>query len=67
MFPVNHYKRMFPNKFFGNYEKDEFNSNNTFGIMCREEGLRITNELARLTLPHERQINYEQMIGYETA
>jgi hypothetical protein len=26
--------------------------------MCREEGLRLTNELARLTLPHERKIDY---------
>ena len=58
---------MFPSKFFGNYEMDEFNYNKTFGIMCREEGLRITNELARLTLPHERNIDYELMIGYENA
>lgn len=67
VFNENHYKRMFPSKFFGNYEMDEFEINQTFGIMCREEGLRITNELARLTLPHERNIDYDQMIGFENG
>jgi hypothetical protein len=27
VFPEKHYKRMFPEKFFGNYEKDEFEFN----------------------------------------
>jgi hypothetical protein len=49
---------MFPTKIFGNYEKDEYERNNTYGIMTREEGLRITNDLARLTLPHQRKIDY---------
>jgi hypothetical protein len=26
--------------------------------MCREEGLRLTNELSRLTLPSERSVDY---------
>lgn len=55
VFPKKHWKRMFPEeKFFGNYKNDEFSYNETFGIMTREEGLRITNELSRLRLPHER-------------
>lgn len=29
--------------------------------MCREQGLRITNDLARLTLPKDRSVNYEQI------
>ena len=35
--------------------------------MCREEGLRITNDLARLRLPHERKIDYKQILGLETG
>lgn len=45
---------MFPTSFFGRYGEDEFNRNITFGLMTREEGLRLTNDLSRLTLPHER-------------
>jgi hypothetical protein len=36
---------------FGKYLEKEYAYNETYGIMCREEGLRVTNELARLTLP----------------
>jgi hypothetical protein len=50
---------MFPDSnFFGNYQRDEFQFNQTFGIMTREEGLRITNELSRLRLPKDRKIDY---------
>ena len=35
--------------------------------MTREEGLRITNELSRLSKPSERKIDYAQMVGLETA
>ena len=62
VFPKNHWKRMFPTDDFGNIEKDEVQYNDAYGIMTREEGLRITNELARLRLPHERNINYKEMI-----
>ena len=67
VFSEGHFKRMFPSKAFGNYEKDEIHWNNTYGIMTREEGLRITNDLARLTLPHERQIDYTAIMGYDNA
>jgi hypothetical protein len=45
---------MFPGQYFGNYMNDEFKRNGRFGIMTREEGLRLTNDFSRLTLPHER-------------
>jgi len=67
VFPEKHWKRMFPSKIFGNFEKDELFYSKTFGIMTREEGLRITNDLARLTLPHERKINYEKLMGFENT
>lgn len=60
--------RMFPNRrFFGNLDNTEYGYNQTFGVMCREEGLRVTNELARLTLPHERKIDYKQILSYENS
>lgn len=67
VFPEQHHKRMFPEKMFGNYEADEFQYNETFGLMCREEGLRITNDLARLRLPHERKVDYQQILALETG
>jgi len=35
--------------------------------MTREEGLRLTNEFSRLTLPHERNINYEQILRSQVS
>jgi len=67
VFPEQHWKRMHPEKMFGNYEDDEFQYNETFGIMTREEGLRITNDLARLRLPHERKIDYNQILELTTG
>ena len=67
MFPKQHWQRMFPGKMFGNYENDEYQYNDTFGIMTREEGLRITNELARQRLPNERKVDYEQILGLENG
>ena len=58
IYPEKMFKRMFPSKAFGNFEKDEYEMNKTYGNMTREEGLRITNDLSRLTLPSERNINY---------
>lgn len=67
VFPTKHWKRMFPSKMFGNFEKDEFKMNKTFGIMTREEGLRLTNDLARLTLPHERHVDYASIMNLENT
>ena len=67
VFPEKHHKRMFPDKMFGNYQNDEFTYNETFGIMTREEGLRITNDLARMRLPHERKVDYRQILSLDTG
>jgi hypothetical protein len=68
VFPEGHWRRMFPEEnFFGNYHRDEFQYNQTFGVMTREEGLRITNELSRLRLPRERKIDYNQILGLESG
>ena len=58
VFPENHYKRMFPSKAFGRIEEDETKKIGVFATMTREEGLRLTNELSRLTLPKDRRIDY---------
>lgn len=51
VFPKVATSRMFPSVKFGRYDEEEIKYNDTFGIQTREEGLRITNELSRLTLP----------------
>jgi hypothetical protein len=58
VFPEQMKKRMFPSVMFGRYEKEEYEQMETFGIQTREEGVRITNDLARLTLPKDRNIDY---------
>jgi hypothetical protein len=35
--------------------------------MTREEGLRLTNEMARMTLPGERKVDYKQIMGLENG
>ena len=52
---------------FGRYEQDEFEITKTLGIQTREEGLRITNELSRLTLPHERNVNYHKIARMQNS
>ena len=54
-------KKIFPRKVFGTIEEDDYVKNETYGIMCREEGLRLTNELHRLTVPGERNIPYGEL------
>ena len=67
VYPENMFRRMFPTRTFGRYEEEEYKNTRTFGIMTREEGLRITNDLARLTLPHERNMDYNQIVTYENS
>jgi len=63
VFPEAHSERMFPGKqFFGNFYNEEYKRSKIFGVMTREEGLRLTNDLSRLTLPHERNVNYQQIL-----
>lgn len=35
--------------------------------MCREQGLRLANDLSRLTLPHERAIDYARIARLPSA
>lgn len=50
--------RLYPSGGYGRIEQDEVATTGTLGVMCREQGLRITNDLARRTLPHERDVDY---------
>jgi hypothetical protein len=67
IFPEAHFKRMFPTKAFGLIKEEDYARNKTYGIMCREEGLRITNELHRLRVPAERNIPYSEIAGWSNA
>lgn len=61
-------ERMFPSIMFGRYEKEEYDLNGkVLGIQTREEGLRITNDLSRLTLPKERNVDYEEIARMSNA
>lgn len=50
---------MVPSVMYGRFREEEYNMSETYGIQTREEGLRITNDLSRLTLPKDRKVDYE--------
>jgi hypothetical protein len=58
---------MVPNKMYGRYREEEYSVNETYGIQTREEGLRIANDLSRLSLPHERSVDYKKIAGMTNA
>jgi hypothetical protein len=58
IFPDNHWRRMFRRRGFGLIEEQDYKHTKTHALMTREEGLRITNDLQRLTTPSERSVNY---------
>lgn len=58
VFPKAMTQRMFPSVMFGRYKEDEYSLRELFGLQTREEGVRITNDLSRLTLPKDRDVNY---------
>lgn len=58
VFPKQMRNRLFPTKVFGQIEKDEVQDSGSLGLMCREQALRMTNDLARLTTPKDRNIDY---------
>lgn len=60
-------ERMFPRKVFGTLKKDDYDRNGTWGVMCREEGIRITNELHRLTIPSERNVPYNEIATWSNG
>ena len=61
LFPEHQRKRIMPSIMFGRYEEDEANKTQAFALQTREEGLRITNDLSRLTLPKERNVDYKNI------
>jgi len=58
VYPENNFRRMFPKRPFGRLQEDDYTRNKTWGIMTREEGLRLSNDFNRLTLPSERKVDY---------
>ena len=52
---------------FGRYEKEEYAPSKTFGIQTREDALRITNDMARLTLPKDRKIDYASIARMDNS
>ncbi len=61
VFPAQYKNRLFPAGAYGRIEQDEVEKTGSLGIMCREQGLRITNDLSRMTLPADRSIDYGTM------
>ena len=41
----------------------EWDMTGTLAIQTREEGLRIANDLSRLTLPKDRNVEYTKIAG----
>lgn len=61
VFPENHWRRMFRRRGFGFIEKIDYDRNQTFGLMTREEGVRLANDFHRLTIPSQRDVNYHKI------
>jgi hypothetical protein len=62
IFPKSHWKRMFPRDSCGLFDNNDFKNNDTYGLMCTEEGLKITYDLSRRSLPSQRKLDYAQLI-----
>ena len=58
VFPENHWRRMFRRRGFGHIEEQDVKHTGAHALMTREEGLRLTNDLNRLTLPSQRNVDY---------
>ena len=53
---------MFPKRPFGRLQEEDYDRNDAWGIMCREEGLRLANDFNRLTLQSERNVDYASIL-----
>eukprot|EP00344_Euplotes_crassus_P006583 CAMPEP_0197000198 /NCGR_PEP_ID=MMETSP1380-20130617/5195_1 /TAXON_ID=5936 /ORGANISM="Euplotes crassus, Strain CT5" /LENGTH=725 /DNA_ID=CAMNT_0042417395 /DNA_START=3 /DNA_END=2180 /DNA_ORIENTATION=+ len=62
IFPESHWKRMFPRESPGQFDHNDFNRRNIYALMCTEENLKLTYDLARKTLPKDRKIDYADLI-----
>jgi hypothetical protein len=58
LFPQSVRDRIFPSRCYGRIDMTDVEHSKTLGVQCREESLRLTNDMARLTLPSERQVDY---------
>jgi len=67
VFPEAQVARLVPNVMYGRYREEEFKMSRSYGIQTREEGLRITNDLSRLTLPKDRNVNYQEIARMTNA
>lgn len=61
VFPENHWRRMFRRRSFGYFEEQDAKTTGSYGLMTREEGLRLTNDLQRLTIPSARNVEYDKI------
>jgi len=66
LFPKSHWKRMFPRESCGLFDFNDFKMKQIYALMCTEEGLKITYDLARRTLPKNRNVDYEHLIKSST-
>jgi hypothetical protein len=62
VFPNGHWRRMFPRESCGRFDINDSINATQHAVMCTEEGLKLTYDLARRTLPNERSIDYESLI-----
>ena len=61
MFPESFRKRIFPSSYYGRIHETDMEYSGLLSVMAREEGVRLTNEFHRLTLPGERKVDYLKM------
>lgn len=57
VFPEGHWKRMYPSISPGKWDEHHAKGG-LYGVATPEEGLRITYDLARMTTPDEREVDY---------
>lgn len=60
------YDKMFPAQ-FGRFKEEERDYHGFSGIMCKEEALRLTSDLARRGLKSQRDIDFEHLLTRTTA
>ena len=52
---------MFRRHSFGYMEDEEVSLTGVYGLMAREEGIRLSNDFHRLTIPSERNIDFKKI------
>ena len=57
-FPKSYRERIFPSTAYGRIDITDVEKTGTLAVMARDESIRITNDMHRLTLPHQRKVDY---------